>query len=198
MRFVIVAFLLLIAATSFAEKRFIDRLPSRSETIDSLSYGSMTAAMSEVPLHRIEGVWQFPATGVEIAILRESILRGKTAAGETLYKIIIISSPNRATRPGTVMGLISAAAKSGEYEANIYTNNIGSTLTLPKKFTLSLIDNDSSIEFRRHRSSFSINLWRLLPYVWRNTVRPNMPERKSDGCIRVFPEPSLPREPIYL
>lgn len=189
--------LLLCMTVSQAEPKLINALPSRSETIKDFSTGVMMAQMSELALHRIEGIWQFPSTGVELAIIRENATSADIKDNPIVYRMIIVSSPDRAIRPGTVMGLVTPAAKNGEYDANIYTKNIGSLLTIPKKFSLALSDNDTSLEFKKHRSAFSINLWRLLPYLWRYTVYPNRTNTESDGCIRIFPEPPLPREPIY-
>lgn len=190
--------LLLCMTVSQAEPKLINDLPPRAETIKDFSAGVMMAQMSELALHRIEGVWQFPSTGVELAIIRENVSLSESESRPIVYRMIIVSSPDRAIRPGTVMGLITPAAKSGEYDANIYTKNIGSLLTIPKKFSLALADNDSSLEFKKNRSAFSVNLWRLLPYLWRYTIHPNRPTPESDGCIRIFPDPPLPREPIYL
>lgn len=196
---VILIALLLSTGKPSAEKRIISSLPIRSEAIKDFNYSSFLSRMKEMPLHRIEGLWQFPSTGVEVAIIRtDETMSYSSSEGTTVYSMILTASPNRAIRQGTVMGLITPAAKKGEYDANIYTSNIASTLTIPKRFTLSLTDDDSSLQFRQHRSKFSVNLWRLLPYLWRYTIHPNAPEKNSDGCIRIYPAPALPREPIYL
>ncbi len=191
------AILLFAAGIMHAEKKSIDRLPKISQTKADFDYSLLLRSMAEAPLHHIEGVWQFPATGVTVAIMREGGFDAPESSAP-LYTVTLVSSPNRAMRPGTIMGLVSPMAGRGEYEANIYTSSAGSSLTLPRKFTLILSDDDSSLKFRRHKSAFSINLWRLLPYLWRHTVYPNHENRESDGCIRIYPEPPLPREPVYL
>lgn len=191
--------LVLFSATTIsAEKKIVSTLPMTSETIEGFNYGFLLSRLKEMSLHHIEGVWQFPSTGVEVAIVRADEVNQRPADGTTVYNIILISSPNRALRQGTIMGIVTPATKRGEYDANIYTSNIASRLTMPKRFTLTLTDDDTSLLFRQHRSKFSINLWRLLPYLWRHAIHPNTPEKSTDGCIRVFPLPALPREPIYL
>lgn len=189
--------LLVTALSASAGKDYIDRLPARSHVIENFDYSSMMALMAEAPLHHIEGVWQFPSTGVKIAIrISDGFAPDNTAP---VYDMILIESPNRAMRPGTVMGLISPMAKRGDYEARIYTSSVGSTLTMPKKFTLTLADDDSSLTFRQHKSAFSVNLWRLLPYLWRYTIHPNHQDRRdNNGCVRIYPQPAFPREPVYL
>ncbi len=191
------AFSLFAAASLHAEKKLIDRLPKISRVTPGFDYSSLLHDMSEAPLHHIEGIWQFPATGVTVAISREDGFDAPASPAQ-VYSIVLVFSPNRAMRPGTVMGLIAPMAARGEYEANIYTSSAGSKLTIPRKFTLQLSDDDSSLSFKRHRSTFSVNLWRMLPYLLRHTVTPNRENRENDGCVRIFPEPPLPREPIYL
>lgn len=157
--------------------------------------------MRQLPLHHIEGIWQFPATGAEVAIIRQdtSAETGPSSAAVTIYQIILLDSPSRTLRPGTIMGLITPSAARGEYNARIYTQSLGSTLLIPKSFTLTLSDQDASLRFVRHKGAFSINLWRLLPYLWRYTIHPNnTSDTKDDGCVRIFPNPPIPREPVYL
>lgn len=50
----------------------------------------------------------------------------------------------------------------------------------------------------RHRSAFSVNLWRTLPYMWRYVVRKNRSAPTYHGCVRIYPAPVPPLQPIYL
>lgn len=184
------------ADTLHAEKRLINSLPQKSSVIQNFSRSKLIDSLRKLPLHHIEGIWRFPATGVEVAIVRDN--RSQRASAD-LYRMILLDSENRATRPGTVMGLITPAATPGEYDARIYTSALGSSLILPKNFTLTLSNDDSSLRFKQHKSAITVNLWRLLPYLWRYTIYPtNRSDQHSDGCYRIFPNPPAPREPIYL
>jgi len=158
----------------------------------------MIHEMELTPLHHIEGVWQFPSDGVTVAIRRyspENVPAGTAVEG---YRMILVTSPNRALRPGTVIGYLTPTARTGSYEARIYTVQTGLTLTNPRKFTLTLDGNESQLEFQRHKSAYSFNLWRALPYMFRHVVRKNETTKVPDGCRRLYPAPSLPHEPIYL
>lgn len=180
-----------------AARRLIDRLPTCSEPPREFSYSELRRQISEYPLHHIEGIWRFPASGTEIAIVGDR--SGGIHADPDIYRIIVVRSDNRSLRAGTLMGLITPAAKQGEYDARIYTSNVGSTLTNRKRFTLTLSDADATLRFRQHKAPLSVNLWRLLPYLWRYTVYPTTDrEKEADGCRRIYPQPTQPREPIYL
>lgn len=192
---------IIIAVTSLgskAEKKIIDGLPKFSETIENFNRSSVIEQLKEADLHHIEGIWQFPSTGVEVAIMRDQS-RGTTTDGHVVsYNIIILYSTNRSLRPGTVMGIATPAPKRGEYDARIYTRAVGTSLTMPKRFTLTLDKDDSALSFKQHKNAFTVNLWRLLPYLWRYSIHANQQDHTTDGCIRIYPEPLLPREPIYL
>ena len=181
-----------------AERKITNDLPIVSETVADFNINSLKSEIAELNLHHIEGIWQFTATGAEVAICR----RDKTGYGHSQeaisYNIILIHSPNRVLRPGTIMGIAIPTPKLGEYEARIYTRYVDSKLTLPKKFTLTLDEDDNALTFKQHRSALSINLWSTLPYLWRRVVKLNREEKSAAGCIRIFPQPTLPREPIYL
>lgn len=182
-----------------AEKRLIDRLPQRSVADSGFAHSTMIETLRQLPLHHIEGIWKFPATGSEVAIVRSNPDINNPTASVNLYHIILFTSDSRAIRPGTIMGFITPSSTQGEYDARIYTSSVGSTLIMPKTFALTLAENDTSLRFKQKKSTFSINLWRLLPYLWRYTIHPNTStDTQTDGCIRIFPEPPVPREPIYL
>lgn len=191
----------IIAVTSFylnAEKRIIDDLPKFSETVSGFNKTMAIGILKEADLHHIEGIWLFPATGVEVAIMRKADQKPSTADNTVSYIIILLHSPNRTLRPGTVMGMITPAPKRGEYDAKIYTRAVGTSLTMPKRFTLTLDKDDGALSFKQHKNAFSVNLWRLLPYLWRYSVHSNQQDRSTEGCIRTYPAPALPREPVYL
>lgn len=178
--------------------KYIDELPRTSTVIPSFSTSEFRASLAASPLHHIEGIWLFPSDGTEIAITRlESSGKNRFAELDG-YTIILIHSQNRALRPGTVIGRACRTAKDRSYEAKIYTKVAGSSLMMPKKFRLQLDSDGSRIVFDRIKSAFSVNLWRFLPYPWRYSMKRNSQGASSEGCVRIFPEPELPLEPVYL
>lgn len=191
--------LVLIAAanpTTHAQKRMTDNLPRLARVIPDFSAARLMSRLDEMALHHVEGIWQFPATGVEVAIVRRQA-ESVADADNRVYDMIVVNTPNRSVRPGTVMGAIVPSGSRGEYDARIYTKMIGSRPAMPSKFTLSLSGDDSTFELKPVRGRMVYNLWRLLPYLWRYAVYPSREPTKTDGCVRIYPNPPLPFEPVY-
>lgn len=168
--------------------RVSDRLPG-FESTDSVS-----RRIASLGPHNIEGVWSFPDREALIAIER-------TSTTASSYRIVILRTPDRSIRPGTIMGLISPSGHPDTFDASLYTSSSNrGILSGPKRFTLSLIDNGSRITFARVGSRYSIDLTRLLPYMFRRLIRVNRSGGKTApvGCVRIFPVPPSPISPIYL
>ena len=170
-------------------------LPGVSERLPGFeSTDSVTRRIASLGPHNIEGIWSFPDREALIAIERTS----PTASS---YRIVILRTPDRSIRPGTIMGLISPSGRADTFDASLYTSssNMGS-LSSPKRVTLSRIDYGSRIPFARVGSRYSIDLTRLLPYMFRRLIRVNRPGGKTApaGCVRIFPAPPSPLSPIYL
>lgn len=204
MRFLLIPFLLLslLVPVGVEARNLVEKLPARSYMVDGYDNpDSVRTRMRGRALHRIEGIWSFPSDGASIAIERHSdrsVLGGDDARH---YRMVVLRSPCRSLRPGTVMGYLSATAKPGIYAAEIYTaGDGGPVLRRPKRFTLTLID-DAYLTFRQHSRKLKVNLWRLIPYMSRVSMRLNDSDAPADldGCTRVFPRPlSGPVEPRYL
>lgn len=194
----ILSLLLIFSSVVASGQSFIDLLPSTPEVIADYDFNTAKHSMSERPLHHIEGIWRFTDTGITVAIRGYAPKKFPTSDKIAGYRLIVLQSPNRTLKNGTVIGYIMSTAKPGVYEANIYTQQNGLKLTKSKKFTLTLNDTESSIVFSKHRSNITINIWRALPYLLRGLVRKNEPEKVPHGCVRIFPEPDKPLEPIYL
>ena len=180
--------------TATAANKYVDRLPHSSRRPEQFSREELMQRMNDTGLHHIEGVWRFTADGTEIAIMRPN----GEGDGVDYYEIILLHASNRALRPGTVIGVANPAAKKGYYEARLYTRSTGSLLFAPKKFNLESEDHDTRIIFEAKKSAFSVNLWRLLPYMWRYSVHKNQDSKSVAGCVRIYPAPLPPLEPIYL
>ncbi len=179
--------------------KFIDRLPASSEApLPDFSYTDLVDRLSALTLHHIEGVWQYNDTDVEVAIVRRSVYQPVSANESDHYLMILVDAPNRTIRPGTIMGHISRADKERVYTARIYTTAVGSHLTIPKTFTITLDSSDNSFSLRKHNSQMLVFLWRFAPYLWRYPITPEYQNITRTGCVRRYPQPSPPREPVYL
>lgn len=203
--FFICAFLLLpvAAAAKTIEKSILDKIPGRSETIEGYTKPDcVTDRLGQLPLHAIEGLWRFASEGSLMAIeRRQTKTAGEYSAETTVYCMVIVRAADMALRPGTVMGYLTPTAKRGVYDARIYTSRLdnGTTLHSPKKFTVTLTDDDSRISISDYGSSLRFNWWRLLPYMYRYLfTRKEKSPGAIQGCLRVFPAPAIPAEPRYL
>ncbi|MCM1076938.1 MAG: hypothetical protein NC411_06225 [Bacteroides sp.] len=185
------------------EEKTLDNTPQLSETLDGYETAEdVIDRLTTLPLHSIEGLWRFAAEGTLMAIERmDDRELSPIDAGTVTYRMVIVRAADLSLRPGTIMGYISPTAKRGMYDARIYTGRTDSGITLhsPKKFTLSLGDDDSRISINRYGTSYRFNWWRLLPYMYSRLItrRDRNPEN-LDGCVRVFPAPAVPTEPRYL
>lgn len=160
-----------------------------------MDFDSVVSRMAASPLHRIEGVWRFPADGGLVAVERTD---RHSAAVE--YVLAVVAAGNRMLRPGTVIGRISPTSKPDVFEARIYTSvdNDGNP-TSAKTYTLTLTHDDSRLEIRHVRKGVKLNWWRLFPYMFRGIITPvDESPRNLDGCVRVYPEPAIPENPRYL
>ena len=182
-------------------KRLVEKLPPVSEIVTGYaSADEVRQRRRQAPLHAVEGSWQFPSTGAVVAIeLDESKGEGGYAVR---YRMVIIKSPQRTIRPGTVMGIIAPTAKKNVYAAEIYTSGNGGTrLRSPRGFTLTLADN-AHLSFTKNSGlKVYTNLFRLIPYLSRVSFRIYSQQhapRDLDGCLRVYPVPVEPVNPIYL
>lgn len=148
--------------------------------------------------HRIEGIWQFPETGSTIAIERADDSRA--LQGAVTYRVIVMRSDNRSIRPGTFMGIITPSVKRDVFDASIYTSSHrNSSLDTPRRFTLTLAEKGDRLVFSRVKSKYSLNLWRILPYMFRYAVRRNNNTGEApQGCVKIYPAPAVPAEPRYL
>ena len=193
------SFLLLLLLGSYIRAGVLDNIPDRSEHVDGYDDPDMvTQRMASLPLHDIEGVWEFAGEGSIMAIERVDDTHG---AG-TLYRMVNVRSTDISMIEGTVMGYLTPTAKRGQYDARIYSSRTDdhTLLTRPSKNLIILSDEGSRITFKPYGRKFRFNWWRLLlPYMYRHLVTPmeNNPG-DIDGCVRVYPTPAVPLNPVYL
>ena len=195
MRFLFTLICLSALSLTASAYGFVDLLPSTSAVDTAFTRQSFTARLDSCGIHRIEGLWDFEGAGALIAIERaETAPRGPFG-----YRMVMVSSPDRLIRRGTVMGHIEPTPKPDTYNARIYTEASGSTLSMAKRFTLTLSDDGTGLTFEQFKNPITVNLWRLLPYLWRYTVYPTPnPKEPIKGCVKVYPNPQHQREPVYL
>lgn len=194
-RLILTALLILTVGASVRADDFLDDIPATSSRLDGYNRDRVTKRLSEMPLHNIEGLWQWVDDGAIIAIER-----AKTIEAVTTYRMVVIESPHRSIRPGTVMGYLTTTAKQDNFDARIYTdNNLNGLLHSSKSFNIVMSDN-SRLAITPYREGISVSLWRWIPYMYRIGIstRGNRPQG-LDGCIKIFPLPATrPLNPRYL
>ncbi len=176
---------------------FLDRLPKRSERIDGYSHETAEHYLSTSPVHRIEGIWQFTASGISVVI--ERYISDKIPSDATCYRMVLLRAPDRSIIPGSIMGYLSPTAKRDVYDSRIYTNFDGSIFMSAKRFTITMTD-DERLTFKPEKKGIKFNFYRLLPRTFRIGISgQDTRDATLDGCIRIFPEPvNGPLEPRYL
>lgn len=197
MRFVI-SFILLVSSSVLKSNDYLDAIPEYSQIISGYGQLDVENRLSQSGMHSIEGIWQFVNNGTKIAIERfnpDNMPRSEIY----LYRLVIIESPNRLIKNGTVMGYAIPTAKRNNYETRIYTSMYkGNILNKTKDAILTLDDNDRLI-FNEYKTGVQINLWRWIPYIFRVGIKiKNTRPTGLDGCIRIFPTSTIPIEPRYL
>ena len=196
MRNTLLSTMLILAITipSFGNDTF-ESIPDTSQQLSGYERDSVTNRLRALPLHDIEGLWQWVEDGAIIAIERDFINEAITR-----YRMVIVESPQRSIRPGTVMGYLTTTAKRGNFDARIYTDNdLTGLLSKTKSFNIVMSD-DTHFSITSYREGISVNLWRLIPYMYRINIstKSNRPQG-LDGCIKIFPpSTSKPQNPRYL
>lgn len=179
---------------------FLDSMPAASTRYTgSWHTDSVKARLGELPLERIEGLWRMSDDGALLAIERCSNPSAPTSELTDGYRIVMVKSPLRHPRPGTLVGYATPTAKSGVYEARIYTALTDRLqLERARRFMIHIDNSGNRFTLRPVRKSIKVNLWRMLPYMFRYgiQVKSDRPE-DVDGALRVFPlsdaEPLTPR-----
>lgn len=159
---------------------------------------SVAARLEQMPLCPAEGIWQMAADGAVFAIERET-----PSATETMprqLRLTIIRSPHRRVRPGSVMGSAHPTVKPGVYEATLNTRIADlSGLELPRRFLLTLNSDGTAITIEPYKSPVKVNLFRLIPYLYRVVRVQESRPQGLDGAVRIYPAPTVnPLTPTYL
>lgn len=181
-----------------ARKSVLDHVPQTSELVSGYREDSVRTRMSAMPLHDIEGIWEFAGEGSVMAIERDLRSTGASA----LYRMVAVRSTDLAIRPGTVMGYLATSSRRGVYDARIYTAHTdeGTRLRKPEKFTVTIGDEGTRITVKPYGRILRFNWWRLvLPYMYRRLITPvERPAGDIEGCVRIYPLPAKPLNPRYL
>ena len=159
---------------------------------------SVAARLEQLPLCPAEGIWQMAADGAVFAIERET--PSETETMPRRLRLTIIRSPYRRVRPGSVMGTARPTVKPGVYEATLNTRIADRDgLELPRRFLLTLNADGTAMTMEPYKSPVKVNLFRLIPYLYRVVRLQDSRPKGLDGAVRIYPEPTVnPLSPVYL
>ncbi len=189
----------LVFALAAVASDFLRSLPTVSTVLAGYNdVDSVAGRLAALPLCPAEGVWQMTDGGATFAIERAE---PSTAHAPARLRMIMVRSPWRSIRPGTVLGHLEPTARPGVYEARIYSGFAQRTgLSLPRAFSLKLNDERTVMTFAPFKSPLKFNLFRLLPYMYRRAVEPQQSRPDGlDGAVRIAPAADgHPLTPVYL
>lgn len=133
---------------------------------------ALTAAAQWQPVHldsisahrSPEGIWRMAPTG--------TIFEIKARPGHAgSYTLEMHLSPDLRVSSGTAMGGMTEAGKAGVYDARLRVDPVtGSQSEHERSYTLTL-DGDGRLTVKPYSKKLSVNLNRLLPYMFRFSVR---------------------------
>ncbi|MCM1519001.1 MAG: hypothetical protein NC117_10205 [Pseudoflavonifractor sp.] len=175
---------------------YLDHIPRRSQRLAGYSRESAECYLTHGPLHRVEGIWMFTASGATVTM--ERFTPDDAAAPPVCYRLVVLSAPSRSIVPGTIMGYAVPTSRQGVYDAALYTSSEDASLTTPGRFTIKMGDDDNRLSFTPVKRGVTVNIRRYLPYMFRIGIsRYDTRDASLDGCVRVYP--SIPGiEPRYL
>lgn len=166
-------------------------LASIAQERDSINVTNADAYFLGSRLAPIEGVWRISGSEGVFAIIADP--------ATIFYKLIVVDSPDQNIIPGTVMGACTETGRLNHFDARIFTKGTLEKMSSPRRFTISL-SQEGRLIIVPVIDKLKFNLWRLLPYMFRNSVRHvnNRPDN-LDGAIKIFPSDlSTPLAPRYL
>lgn len=178
----LVALALLSAMTSFGQNdtRSVSDMGEAKEWCD--------AAM----LHRIEGIWEFPADETKVLMRR---IPGRTAE----YEIIVLESPDVRMRPGDRIGTMKGSVSPVKFDMYLCTGRRNDLPVDPRHCLATLDDKNGVIITEGPKFKLSLASRWFLPSFWR-ALRVSVKNPADDlphGLVRIYPSENR-REPDYL
>ncbi len=195
----LIAVIFFCAALPAMAGSFLKSLPKVSTVLPGYeSPDSVAERLSVLPLCPAEGLWQMTDGGAIFAIERNE---PSTSLAPAQMRLVMVRSPWRTVRPGTVIGHLQPTPKPGVYEARLYTDfALRSGLSVPRGFTLTLNSDSSVMTIEPFKFFLKVNVFRLLPYMYRRVVEQQQSRPSGlTGAVKIAPATdSHPLSPVYL
>lgn len=132
------------------------------------------------------GLWQAGGAGGALFEVRSTETEG-------LYDLFIVDSPDFTVAPGSFFGSMAATGKDRCYDAALLkhprADRQAAGDSRAHNYVFELSADGNSLDMRHYRKGFSVNFFRLFPYLFRVSVdrRSNRPSG-VDGARRVGPD----------
>lgn len=141
-------------------------------------------------LDPIEGVWQFPADGATIVIVKDT---------STTFDIFLLDSPRLDVKPGTLVGSAIASPKKNYYDGELKPRNLGNKLKLGKQSVTFTVNDGGTLSIRPYSDGYKMSFRRWFSYFLKiSIVRENGRPKDLDGARRVYPYLLSDNYPICL
>lgn len=129
----------------------------------------------------IEGVWRIAGDGAVFAVLPGE-------GGDDAFRLVIVDSPDMSVLPMTEFGTARRTAVAGRYDACLSASlTSGTSVRRDRNLIISLRD-DGSLIFEPYKKGLKLNLWRVLPYMFRFSVAAQDTRPSDiDGAVRLYP-----------
>ncbi len=109
------------------------------------------------------------------------------------FRLVLLTSDDLSIPPGSAFGTMRRSAIAGTFDAELLHNpkNAGSWRNHAKKqrCTIEIEADNSRLIFKPYKSKLSVNFSRLLPYLFRFSVKHEETRPEGlDGAVRIAPE----------
>lgn len=128
----------------------------------------------------LEGVWRIAGDGAVFAVL--------PGEGGDTFRLVIVDSPDMSVLPMTEFGTARRTAVAGRYDACMSASlTSGAAVRRDRNLIISLSD-DGRLIFEPYKKGLKLNLWRVLPYMFRFSVAAQDTRPSDiDGAVRLYP-----------
>lgn len=127
----------------------------------------------------IEGVWQFPADGASIVIVK---------ATSTTFDIFLLDSPRLDVKPGTLVGSAVVSPKRNYYDGELKPRNLGKKMKLGNQSVTFTVNDNGTLTIRPYSDGYKVSFRRWLNYFLKISItRDNGRPKDLDGARRIYP-----------
>lgn len=152
--------------------------------------GYVEALFADRLLDPIEGVWQFPADGASIVIVKNT---------STTFDIFLLDSPRLDVKPGTLVGSAVVSPKKNYYDGELKPRNLGNKLKLGSQSVTFTVNDGGTLSIRPYSDGYKVSFRRWLGYFLKISItRDNSRPKDLDGARRIYPYRLSDNYPICL